>query len=47
MVFDRLVSALVAGKSREEALAEALQGVDLERLTKGYWASVDKLIAQK
>lgn len=47
VVFDRLVSALVAGKSREEALAEALQGVDLERLTKGYWASVDKLIAQK
>lgn len=46
-VFDRLVSALVEGKSRDEALAEALEGVDLDRLTKGFWASVDKLLGKK
>ncbi|MGK0204139.1 MAG: tetratricopeptide (TPR) repeat protein [Planctomycetota bacterium] len=46
-VFDRLVRALSKGKSRDEALAEALEGVDMERLTKGYWASIDKLLAKK
>lgn len=46
-VFDRLVDALSQGKSREEALELALEGVDMERLSKGFWASVDKLVARK
>lgn len=46
-VFDRLVKALATGKSRDEALAIALEGVDMERLSKGYWASIDKLIDKK
>lgn len=46
-VFDRLVSALAQGKSRDEALAEALEDVDIDRLTKGYWDSIDKLLAKK
>ncbi|MCR9247413.1 MAG: tetratricopeptide repeat protein [bacterium] len=43
-VFDRLVRALIAGKSRDEALAEALENIDMERLSKGFWSSVDRLI---
>lgn len=46
-VFDRLVAALAAGKSRDEALEDALEGVDMKRLSDGFWASVDKLIGKK
>ena len=42
-VFDRLQKALAAGDTRENALAKALDGVDMEWLTKGFWKSVDRL----
>lgn len=45
-IFDRLVKSLANGERREVALAKAFDGVDMERLSKGFWESVGKLRAK-